>query len=320
MNRRTTQHIDTSIKILCTLLFLTALHSCATTAQELHPFRNTAPGGYHFWMYTPPVTADSAHHITESAAKSHKRRKHGKDAVLKPLIVFLHGASLCGRNLHMVRRYGTLDALDRGRKIDAYVLAPQNPGGAWKPEKLMNLCEWAFRNYDIDTTRVYVLGMSLGGYGTIDFAAAYPHRIAAAMALCGGGTSKTLGNLNQLPLWILHGTADRAVPVGASDKVVAAMQAAGPTNRLIFSRLKGYNHGQPARIFYMKETYEWLLSHSLKDKDRPVNRSVTINTTNIPLAYRDLGRKGALAARTNGHIEADTKEHVKQTSITNPRP
>ena len=293
------------------LLLLTAVHSCASTAQELHSFRNKAPGGYHFWMYTPPAGADSARHLATTSAKSHRQGKHRIDAELKPLVVFLHGASLCGHNLNMVRRYGTLDALNRGRKIDAYVLAPQNPGGAWKPEKLMSLCEWAFRNYDIDTTRVYVLGMSLGGYGTIDFAAAYPHRIAAAMAICGGGTSKTLGNLNQLPLWILHGTADRAVPISASDKVVAAMQAAGPTNRLVFSRLKGYNHGQPARIFYMKETYDWLFSHTLNDKERPVNRSVTINTTNIPLAYRDLGGKGALAAGTNGRLEADTRVPVK---------
>lgn len=300
---------------LCTIgvfLILAFLYSCSTTAQELRPFHNTAPGGYHFWMYTPPASADSAHHSATASTKSDKHRKHHTHKELKPLVVFLHGASLCGRNLQMVRRYGTLDALDRGRKIDAYVLAPQNPGGAWKPEKLMHLCEWAFRNYDIDTTRVYVLGMSLGGYGTIDFAAAYPHRIAAAMALCGGGTSRTLGNLNQLPLWILHGTVDRAVPISASDKVVAAMQKAGPTDRLIYSRLKGYNHGQPARIFYMKEAYEWLFSHRLNDKGRPVNRSITINTTNIPLAYRDLGRKGALAAGTNGRMVTDTRESVPQ--------
>lgn len=306
---------------LCTIgvfLMLTFLYSCSTTAQELRSFHNKVPGGYNFWMYTPPATADSAHHATAVTGKYGKHRKQHTHRELKPLVVFLHGASLCGHNLQMVRRYGTLDALDRGRKIDAYVLAPQNPGGAWKPDKLMHLCEWAIRNYDIDTTRIYVLGMSLGGYGTIDFAAAYPHRIAAAMALCGGGTGKTLGNLNQLPLWILHGTVDRAVPISASDKVVAAMQAAGPTDRLIYSRLKGYNHGQPARIFYMKETYEWLFSHRLNDKGRPVNRSVTINTTNIPLAYRDLERKGALAGSTKGHTVTDTRESVVQTSKPTP--
>ncbi len=306
---------------LCTigvLLMLTFLYSCSTTAQEFRSFHNKAPGGYNFWMYTPPATADSAHHATAATSKYGKHRKQHTHRELRPLVVFLHGASLCGHNLQMVRRYGTLDALDRGRKIDAYVLAPQNPGGAWKPDKLMHLCEWAIRNYDIDTTRIYVLGMSLGGYGTIDFAAAYPHRIAAAMALCGGGTSKTLGNLNQLPLWILHGTVDRAVPISASDKVVATMQAAGPTDRLIYSRLKGYNHGQPARIFYMKETYEWLFSHRLNDKGRPVNRSVTINTTNIPLAYRDLERKGALAGSTKGHTVTDTRESVVQTTKPTP--
>jgi hypothetical protein len=156
------------------LLFLFLLSSFYTYvfSQDLVPMRGKIKGGYDFWLYEP--------------------KGWEADSIQKPLVVFLHGASLCGRNLDRVRRYGTLDALDRGRMIDAFVLAPQNPGGAWKPSMIMDAVNWVSENYQVDTNRIYVLGMSLGGYGTIDFAATYPDKIAAAMAICGGGTVKNL--------------------------------------------------------------------------------------------------------------------------------
>ncbi|MCR4852987.1 MAG: phospholipase, partial [Prevotella sp.] len=125
-------------------------------------------GGYPFWISLPD---DYLSH---------------QDSL--PVVFFLHGASLCGKNLSRVKTYGTLAAIDMGRNIPAIVVAPQNPGGAWSPKKLDDILEWTKTHYRVDTTRVSVLGMSLGGYGTMDFAGTYPHKIAAAMALCGGCT------------------------------------------------------------------------------------------------------------------------------------
>lgn len=280
-------------------------------------YRNQVDGGYSFWFYSPdkpskvsvPMRSEEKelqlrmyleqfYHSSEPYNWQHWREKQKEEAEhrgTKPLIVFLHGASLCGRDMKKVLRYGTLNAIDRGLQLTAYVLAPQNPGGAWQPDKLMDLVEWACRTHpDADTTRVYVLGMSLGGYGTMDFSAAYPHRIAAAMAICGGATSKNIANLRELPLWILHGTADEAVPISSSDRVVAAMRRGATPQRLIYTRLKGYNHGQPARIFYMEETYEWLFAHSLTDEGRPISKAISIGTHNIPQAYRSLSGPGHL--------------------------
>ncbi|MCD8266208.1 MAG: prolyl oligopeptidase family serine peptidase [Prevotellaceae bacterium] len=202
-----------------------------------------------------------------------------------PLLIFLHGASLCGNNLNKVKRYGPFDAMQKGINIDCYVLAPQNPGGSWKPEKIWKAVEWAQQHYHVDSTRVYVYGMSLGGYGTIDFAATYPDRVAAAMAICGGGSVSQLGNLSKLPLWILHGTADRAVPIKESERVVAAIKATGDDSRLIFTRLAGVDHGRPARIFYIAETYDWLFSHSTQDEDRAVCRDFEITAQMLERAY-----------------------------------
>jgi predicted peptidase len=173
---------------------------------------------------------------------------------MTPLVLFLHGASLCGRDLNRALRYGTVAAIKMGLQVPALVVTPQNPGGSWNPKKLNDVLEWMDQNYAYDHNRVYVLGMSLGGYGTLDFAGTYPDKIAAAMALCGGSTLKDYTGLGELPLWIIHGTADRAVSVRESQKVVTGMQEQDITGRLRYDWLKGASHGALARYFYMGKT------------------------------------------------------------------
>ena len=256
-------------KYLFILFFLTSL---LANAQVSKAYRGTVSDGYNFWFYRPD--------------------EDESDGVHRPLLVFLHGASLCGNNLDRVKRYGPMDALRYGNIIDCYIIAPQNPGGSWQPRKIMNLIKWAESNYNVDSTRVYVYGMSLGGYGTIDMCATYPDKIACGMALCGGASVSDVSGIARMPMWIVHGTADRAVPVSASDKVVSAVQtaakASGEPDRLIYTRMPGVNHGRPARIFYMKQTYDWLFSHSLLDEGRPVNRDFQITNQNMNSAYQDI--------------------------------
>ena len=239
--------------VIALLLLITTL---PTVAQSLTPYKGKVDNGYNFWLYRPADTTAA-----------------------KPVVIFLHGASLCGSNLNNVRQYGTIDAIEKGRKIDAYVLAPQNPGGAWKPEKINRVLDWVTANNNADTTRIYVLGMSLGGYGTIDFATTYPDKVAAAMAFCGGGTKCDYTPLTKVPLWIVHGTADNRVSVKESDRVVNAMKnCEGGAPRLHYDRMNGVNHSLLARIFYMVECYEWLFSHSLSDEGRPVTPKYELST------------------------------------------
>lgn len=259
-------------------------------AQKLASYRNIVENGYNFWVYTP----------------------EGYDSTVadKPIILFLHGSSLCGNDLDRVRRYGTLDALSMGRQIDAVVVAPQNPGGSWQPAKLMNVVEWVEENFAVDEDRLYVLGMSLGGYGTTHFVAAYPDKVAAAMALCGGSDLPDNCPLCQVPLWIMHGTADKAIPLSASQKVVTAMAACGDTSRLIFSKLPGQSHGALAKAFYLEETYQWLFEHRLSDEGRPVNRNYTITVETFGKAYTNIDRSKAHFTVVNGA----TGQVVAQTS------
>lgn len=253
--------------LLFLALFVTTL--LTTHAQDFDAHRGTVPGAYDFWFHDPE-------------AGVHDPNAHF------PLLIFLHGRSLCGRDLQRVKRYGAIDAVAKGRVIDTYILAPQNPGESWNPAKLWKIVEWAESKYNVDKSRIYVYGMSLGGYGAIDLAAAYPDKIACSMGLCGGATRKDLTGLARVPMWIMHGTADRDVPVSESDKVVAAIKATGDDSRLIYSRMPGVNHGQLARVFYLRQTYDWMFSHSLDDPGREVNRYFDINTSMLKDAYRDM--------------------------------
>lgn len=271
------------IRLLAVVLFFWC--GVLSYAQDTSKaYKNAVAGSYNFWFYHPG---------DEAGEGKHTKKKHsdGHPVEHRPLLIFLHGASLCGHDLQKVKRYGPLEALKRGRVIDSYILAPQNPGGSWQPAKIMKLVEWAKEHFNVDSTRIYCLGMSLGGYGTMDFCATYPDRVAAGMAICGGATVKDVSGLARMPMWIVHGTADRSVSISASDKVVAAIKKTGDGSRLIYTRLPGIDHGRPARIFYLSQTYDWLFSHSLTDEGRPVNRDFKLTPQILQNAYKDLGKR-----------------------------
>lgn len=259
--------------IVCTLITfqLSIIAAFAQGTDLLSAKRGVIPGGYNFWVYTP-----EDYYYTQEAT---------------PLVLFLHGASLCGHDLNRALRYGTVAAIKMGRQVPALVVTPQNPGGSWNPKKLNDILEWMSENYAYDHSRVYVLGMSLGGYGTLDFVGTYPEKVAAAMALCGGCTLRDQSRLGEAPLWIIHGTADRAVSVRQSQNVVNRMRQAHIDQRLRFDWLQGASHGALARYFYTSKTYEWLFSHSLNDPDRPVRRDIDITQNDLNQAYRDIQRR-----------------------------
>ena len=249
---------------MCSLL----VFSQSISKGKFEAMRGKVADNYNFWVYTPGDYEEEGHPL--------------------PLVIFLHGASLCGRNLDRVRRYGVLDAIERGKIIPALVLAPQNPGGAWKPERINRLLEWMEDNYRVDTTRVYVIGMSLGGYGTLDFVGTYPDKVAAAMAFCGGCSLSNMDGLGRLPLWIIHGTADRAVGIAQSKRVVDYLQDNHEDSLLRYDWIEGGSHGLLARLFYLQKSYDWLFTHSTMDKPRQADRSFDIDMDDIRQTYDEL--------------------------------
>jgi predicted peptidase len=205
------------------------------TKAQLQPIYNQAE--YPFWLHLP------------------------SDSILKskpPILIFLHGRSLSGNNLELVKKYGVIHEIEKGRSIPAIVIAPQVPAGkSWEPEKILSVLQFVQRTFNTDTNRVYVAGMSLGAYGTLGFAGAYPEIVTAAVALCGGGNPKDGAALSTIPVWIQHGNRDSAVPLSESQKMVNAIKACTDEN-LKFTIVPGANHGDLERVFRTDELYDWL--------------------------------------------------------------
>ena len=107
---------------------------------------------------------------------------------------------------------------------------------AWKPDQLIQLVDHLARHLRIDQRRVYVTGLSMGGYGTWWLAAAYPDRIAAIVPICGGGEPGNMAaQLARVPVWCFHGARDTVVPVSESKQMVDAICRRGGHTSSAFS-------------------------------------------------------------------------------------
>ncbi len=277
-------------KLLIITLFVAA--SLCLSAQTNYTFithHNVVKNSYNFWVSVPDTYEEQKGEI--------------------PVVLFLHGASLRGTDLNRVRKYGPLDAISMGRDINAIIIAPQNPGGAWNSYKVLDILNWVTKQYAVDTNRIYLIGMSLGGFGTIEFLANHGEKIAASMELCGGTIRKDLCKLNQVPLWIIHGTADKAVPVQRATDIYNAMKQCGSTDLLRFDKWAGVNHGDLARLFYLKETYDWLFSHSKADNPRQVNKEIQIVSADRARAYKDINRgSNVITVKAYSRKQQDTND------------
>ncbi len=181
-----------------------------------------------------------------------------------PVIVFLHGRSLSGHDLNRVKRYGVLRAIERGKDLDAIVVAPQTSNG-WDPDKVVKVLDEVLEDYPADRHRVYVCGMSMGGYGTLDVAGKYPDRFAAAVAICGGGTVSYACNLTQVPVWIQHGSADTAVPASESKKIYNAIKKCNKNADATLTIIPGGTHGSVERLFHGEKIYDFMFKYSKGD-------------------------------------------------------
>jgi predicted peptidase len=110
----------------------------------------------------------------------------------------------------------------------------------------------------VDPDRIYLTGLSMGGYGAWDLATRMPDRFAAMLPVCGGGDERTAARVAALPIWCFHGDADTAVPVERSRSMIAAVQAAG--GRPIYSELAGVGHDSWTPAYRDEFVLDWLFS------------------------------------------------------------
>ena len=179
-----------------------------------------------------------------------------------PLLLFLHGAGERGSDLERVKVHGPPKLIERGDRLPAIVVSPQCPAGSWWTEHLdalSLLLDELIRDHNIDEDRVYITGISMGGYGTWALAGREPERFAAAIPICGGGNFLDTFNLTRMPIWAFHGGQDRAVPLVESQRMVEMIRGRGGE----MVRLTVYeeaDHDSWTQTYDDQAVWEWLFS------------------------------------------------------------
>jgi predicted peptidase len=155
-----------------------------------------------------------------------------------PLILFLHGAGERGDDLQKVKVHGPPKLVEQRSDCPAIVVSPQCPNERiWSPTQLSLLLDKCMETLKVDPDRIYVTGLSMGGFGTWALCTKEPERFAAAIPICGGGDVSKAARLVKLPIWVFHGAKDRVVTPDNSRKMVDAIRAAGGT-RVNLTRLR----------------------------------------------------------------------------------
>lgn len=123
---------------------------------------------------------------------------------------------------------------------------------------MKELIDFIVREYNIDTNRISITGISMGGFGTWEMALTYPNFFAAIAPVCGGGMSWRAGALKNLPIWAFHGDADNVVPIKNSVEMVNAVIAAGGNAKLtVFHNV---THNSWDEAYTSSNVVEWLVS------------------------------------------------------------
>jgi predicted esterase len=196
-----------------------------------------------------------------------------------PLVVFLHGSGERGvsNHDHMKNGVHAFCEKDVREQHPCYLLVPQCPeedtwgghGSDWKPKFMENtpqtqrllveLIEKMLReNPNIDPKRVYITGLSMGGYGTFDLLARRPDLFAAGMPLCGAGDTSTVARMKDIPIWVFHGRLDDAVFPIESQRMVKALQEVG--GKVKYTEYSTLYHSIWDATYYNPAVLEWLFA------------------------------------------------------------
>lgn len=177
-----------------------------------------------------------------------------------PLMLFLHGAGERGDSLDLVKVHGPPKLVEKGKQFPFILLSPQCPEEQWwSIEALDALLSETCKRYRVDEDRVYVTGLSMGGYGTWAMALEYPDRFAAIAPICGGGNPLKVKSISHLPIWVFHGARDNAVDIKNSQDMVDALKKVG--GNVKFTVYPDAGHDSWTETYDNPELYEWFLKH-----------------------------------------------------------
>lgn len=180
-----------------------------------------------------------------------------------PLLIFLHGSGERGDILEKVKAHGPPSFVEQRPDFPFITVSPQCPENTWwVAEDLQVMLEQLKSKYRIDVDRIYLTGLSMGGFGTWTWAALYPEQFAAVAPVCGGGDIQFAQKLKNTPVWAFHGESDPIVPAKRTIEMVEAVNAKGGSARMTI--YPGVGHDSWVNAYNDAELYKWLLSHTKK--------------------------------------------------------
>lgn len=177
-----------------------------------------------------------------------------------PLLLFLHGRGESGEVLELVKRNGPPMMIEHGHQFPFIAVSPQCPDDQrWETqiEVLDMLLDRMVERYRVDTSRIFVTGLSMGGQGTWNLAFAYPDRFAAIVPICGWTKPEKAALIKDLPVWVFHGAKDDVVPLSESENMVSALKALGSPVK--FTVYPEANHDSWTETYENEELWGWLL-------------------------------------------------------------
>jgi predicted peptidase len=182
-----------------------------------------------------------------------------------PLLLFLHGSGERGDDLDLVKVHGPPKLIEAGKQFPFIVVSPQCPKNhSWEPYQLLALLDEVCEKYKVDKNRIYLTGISMGGFGTWALAAHVPDRFAAIVPICGGGEVANAKRLARIPTWVFHGAKDTTVPLERSQKMVDALKKNGGDPK--FTIYPDAEHDSWTQAYDTPELYEWLLQQKRTPK------------------------------------------------------
>lgn len=181
-----------------------------------------------------------------------------------PLIVFLHGSGERGNDLEKVKAWGPPAMVEKNPDFPFIVVSPQCPDGQWWNTYLLKkMLDDVLANYNVDKSRVYLTGLSMGGFGTWELAMAFPGFFAAIAPICGGGNPFLISKLKNIPVWVFHGKKDTSVPEQQSAIMVEALKKVGAD--VEYTVLPDGGHSDAWIYAYEKAgLFDWFLKHQKK--------------------------------------------------------
>lgn len=238
----------------CTLLLLACAH---LEAGQPTPGKVTE----HSFEVSAKQTVPYLFYLPEEFDPSSKKKW--------PVILFLHGRGESRGPLRIVAKWGPPRMAQRGDHLPYILIAPQCPARSrWTDDDqqagVLKLLDHITSKFPADTTRIYLTGLSMGGYGTWKMATEHPNRFAAVSPICGRGNPEAAAKLVNVPIWAFHGTEDTAVLYRHSDEMVKAIREAGGT-KVRFTTLQHVGHNSWSAAYATPELYQWFSKHKIEE-------------------------------------------------------